>query len=156
MLCVILFAILSGWSTKAQDIELPMVEMTRADYNKFVRDSRDLRALKVGFEFLTWENKNYRTSLDSLSRELNRLFEKFETLKVKYEASLDEIAHMKKLVIGYEETAYKMSQKALRMQRWKQKYFEVASIKIGGVIIVMVATIAVVYYSVKWLKTQGQ
>jgi len=113
--------------------------MSVEDYNLFLQDTKDKKALLTLNKFLEQENKElkmvYRVQVDSLQREIDQLNRYVTKLESQAEAYKNEADNANKRAEGYKELAKKKSLEALKMQKWRGRYYEVASIKVVGIII---------------------
>src|SRR5690606_28300909 len=102
-----------------------VVEMSRDDYDKFLQDTKDLKALRYGYAFLNQENKElrlqYKIDTDSLQGKIDLLEgtvidweTKYEKLK---ESSSEAIEKAYKMAEGYKQLAVEKSRDIARLKK---------------------------------------
>lgn len=151
-LCVILYILTSVCAIS----QIERVEMSVEDYNLFLQDTKDKKALQIGFSFLKQENKEikmvYRIHIDSLQREIDQLNGTVVKLEKQVETARLEVEKANLRADGYKSLNVDLSHRIAKLKKLMSGCCEIATLKIGGVVVVLGAFVGGIFWIMKTIK----
>lgn len=121
--------------------QIERVEMSVEDYNLFLQDTKDKKALQIGVAFLKQENKQlrmvYRIHIDSLQREINQLNVTISKLEKQIEDYRISTEKANQRADGYKNLLADKSRQNTTLKKIMSGCCEMAGLKIGGVVVAL-------------------